>query len=82
MVRNLIPVVLGIAAFGLSLNPQGLLHVTPNSSVTLGRLMTMFSAMIACSGIFITYARRSSAVWISCGGLVLAFSWMFNRVVV
>jgi hypothetical protein len=80
--RSLIPIILGIVAFGLALNPQGLLHVTPNSSVTLSRVMTMLSAAIACSGVFITYSRRSSAVWIACGGLVLAFFWMFNRIVV
>jgi hypothetical protein len=80
--RSLIPIILGFAAFGLSLNPQGLLQVTPNSSVTLSRVMTMFSAVVACSGVFITYSRRSSAVWVACGGLVLALGWMFERVVV
>lgn len=80
--RCLIPIILGIAAFGLSLNPQALLQVSPSSSVTLSRVMTMFSAVIACSGVFITYSRRSSAVWIACGGLLLAFFWMFNRIMV
>lgn len=80
--RNLIPIVLGIAAFALSLNPQGLLHVTPNSSVTLSRVMTLFSAVIACSGVFITYSRRSSGVWVASGGLLLALFWMFNRILV
>jgi len=81
-VRSLTPIVLGIAAFALSLNPQALLHVAPDSSVTLSRVMTMFSALIACSGVFVTYARRSSAIWVACGGLVLALGWMFERVVV
>lgn len=81
-VRTLIPVVLGIAAFALSLDPQGLLHVTPNSSVTLSRVMTLFSAVIACSGVFVTYSRRSSAVLVASGGLLLALFWMFNRIMV
>jgi hypothetical protein len=80
--RNLIPITLGIAAFALSMNPQGLLHVTPNSSVTLSRVMTLFSAVVACSGVFITYSRRSSAVLVASGGLLLALFWMFNRIIV
>jgi hypothetical protein len=79
---RLIPIVLGVAAFLLSFNPQGIFHVTPEGSITLSRIMTMFSSIIACSGAFIVYSRRSSSVWMACGGLVLAFSWMFNRVVV
>ncbi len=80
--RSLVPIVLGIAVFGLELNPEGLLLLTPNSSVTLSRVMTILSAVIACSGVFITYSRRSSAVWVACGGLLLAFFWMFNRIMV
>ncbi|SRR6266481_6056936 len=80
--RNLTPITLGIAAFALSLNPDSLLHMTPNSSVTLSRVMTLFSAVVACSGAFITYSRRSSAVWVAAGGLVLALFWMFNRIMV
>ncbi len=80
--RSLIPIVLGIAVFGLELNPGGPLLLTPSSSVTLSRVMTMLSALIACSGVFITYARRSSAVWVACGGLLLALFWMFNRILV
>ncbi len=80
--RNLFPIILGIAAFTLSLNPQGILNLTPNSSVTLSRVMTVFSAVIACSGVFITYSRRSSGVWVASGGLLLALFWMFNRILV
>ena len=78
--RSLVPLILGIAVFGISLAPQSVFQVTPSSSITLSRVMTMISAIIACSGVFILYSRRSSAVWVACGGLVLAFSWMFNRV--
>ena len=78
--RNLIPIILGIAAFGLCWNPQALFEVTPNSSVILSWVMTMFSAAIACSGVFISYSRRASAVWVASGGLLLTLFWMFNRV--
>lgn len=77
---SLIPIGLGIAVFGLALNPQWLFQVTPSSSVTLSRVMTMISAVIACSGVFVSYSRRASAVWVACGGLLLSFIWMFNRV--
>lgn len=76
--RSLIPIILGIVAFALFLSPQVLLHVTPNSSVVLSRVMTLFSSVIACSGVFITYSRRSSAMWVAFGGLALALFWMFN----
>jgi hypothetical protein len=79
---KLVPILFGVAAFLLSLDPQSLLRLTPASSVTVSRVMTIFSAIIACSGVFMIYSRRSSAVWVACGGLVLAFFWMFNRVVV
>ncbi len=78
--RSLIPIILGIAVFGLSLSPQGIFQVTPSSSVTLSRVMTMVSAVVACSGVFVGFSRRSSAVWVACGGLLLAFFWMFNRI--
>ena len=76
--RNLIPILLGIAAFGLSIHPGRLLPLTPSSSVTLSRFMTLFSATIASSGVFISYSRNSSAVWVALGGLVLTVVWMFN----
>ena len=79
---SLIPIVLGIVVFGFSLNPQWLLPLTPNSSVTLSRVMTMLSAMLACSGVFVTYSRQSTAVWVASGGLFLALFWMFNRILV
>lgn len=79
---NLIPIALGMAAFGLSLDPQRFFHVTATSSITLSRVMTLLSAAIASSGAFVDYSRRSSSVWVASGGLVLAFFWMFNRILV
>ena len=79
---TLIPIVLGFAAFVLWLNPQGILHVTADSSVNLSRVMTIFSAAIASSGSFIAYSRRTSSILTGLGGLILAFGWMFNYVVV
>jgi len=77
-VRNLIPVLLGIVAFGVSIHPGRLLPIDATSSITLSRVMTFVSAAIACSGVFITYSRRSTAVWVASGGLVLMLIWMFN----
>lgn len=78
-VRSLVPVVLGIAAFGLLFGPGWFMSITPETSVTISRVMTMVSAVIASSGAFVTYSRRSSGVWMACGGLLLALVWMFNR---
>src|SRR4051794_30698726 len=72
---RLVPVILGLAAFVLSFNPQGFLHVTASSSVILSQVMTMICAVIASSGSFIAYSRRSSSALIALGGLVLAFGW-------
>ena len=77
---TLVPIVLGVAAFALALNPRWLFQLTPSSSVTLSRVMTMISAVIACSGVFVSYSRRTSAIWVACGGLLLSFIWMFNRI--
>jgi hypothetical protein len=77
---SLIPIVLGVIAFGLWFGPGWLLQITPESSVTLSRIMTMVSAIIACSGVFVSFSRRTSAMWVASGGLVLAFFWMFNRI--
>ena len=74
---KVIPVILGLGAFVLSLDPQVFLHVTPASSVTLSRVMTLFSALIACSGAFVNYSRRASSVFMAIGGMLMAFLWIF-----
>ncbi|PYV35253.1 MAG: hypothetical protein DMG22_02955 [Acidobacteria bacterium] len=50
-------------------------------SVWLSRAMTMVSAVIACSGVFLPYSRRATGVWVACGSLMLALLWMFDVVV-
>ena len=76
------PVVLGIGAFFLFLYGFKAFPMTPAFSLTLSRVMTIFSAAIACSGVFITYSRRTSAILLACGGLLMASFRMFNRIVV
>ena len=78
-VRRLVPVVLGVASFGLLFGPGWFLLVTPEASVTISRVMTMVSVLIASSGSFVNYSRRSSGIWMAFGGLLLALAWMFNR---
>jgi len=82
--RNLIPIILGIAAFGFGVDPQEVLGAawTPTSSATLAHLLAMFSVVIACSGLFMSYSRRASAISVAAGGLVLALFWWFNRILV
>jgi hypothetical protein len=81
-VRSLIPVVLGCSAFGLLFVQGRLISMTPGASLTISRVMTMVSAVIACSGVFMSYSRKASAVWVACGGLLLTFVWMFNRILI
>jgi hypothetical protein len=64
---SLIPITLGFAAFGFSFAAGWLIDITPASSVTISRVKTMASSVIACSGIFVPYSRRTSAVWIAYG---------------
>jgi hypothetical protein len=68
---RMIPLIIGINAF--------VMLWAVGSSDTISRAMTMVSIGVACSGAFIEYSRRSSSVWVACGGLFLASLWMMNR---
>jgi hypothetical protein len=81
-IGRLIPILCGVAAFLAWFDPQGVFHVTPSGTVWVSRIMTIVSAVIACSGVFTTYSRRSTAILVALGGLVLALAWMFNVVLV
>lgn len=79
-IRNLLPPVLGIAAFWILWNPD---EVFPFPRVVeiwflLSRVMAILSSAIACSGVFIPYSQRSTSRWMACGGLVLALMWLFG----
>lgn len=75
---SLVPIILGIAAFGVSWAPE----VIASSWTASGRAMAMVFAVIACSGAFINYSQRVSSVLIALGGLELAFvSIFFSQVV-
>lgn len=80
-VAALIPVAMGIAAFGFSIHPGRILTLTPASSILVSRVMTLISAVISSSGAFVRYSRRSSGIWVSVGGLILTVVWMFNTIV-
>jgi hypothetical protein len=64
---SLVPIILGIAAFGFSFAPGWLIDIVPHSSVTLSRVITTASAVIACSSVFVQYSRRMSAIFVACG---------------
>ena len=81
-VGHLIPILSGIAAFVVWFDPQGFFGVTRSGSITLNRIMTLFCAVIASSGVFTTYSRRSSAILVALAGLILALFWMFNFILV
>src|SRR3954468_149908 len=56
------PICCGLLAVITFVDPQRLFDVTPSGSVVLSRVMTLISALIACSGSFVTYSRRRSAI--------------------
>jgi hypothetical protein len=81
-VRSLTPVVIGLAAFVLVVIPPSRLHDRPSTSVLMSDIMTAVCMLIAGSGLFANYSRRSSAIWMACAGLALAFLWSINQIVV
>jgi ABC-type multidrug transport system permease subunit len=79
--RSSIPIILGIASFFLNFEQDVIYNLTPSLYETFRLVMMIFSAIIACSGVFITYSRPSSAISVACGGLLLTFLWMFTGLV-
>jgi hypothetical protein len=73
---SLVPIILGIGAFGVAWAPERL-HVATFSSPIFGRWMALFSAVLASSSAFVSYSRRTSSVLVAIGGLSMAFIWMF-----
>lgn len=72
----LAPIVFGLVVYGFAWGPFRLLHI-PFASPVGGRMMAMFSALVACSGAFVGYSRRRSSVLIALGGLELMFVYIF-----
>src|SRR5260370_5074951 len=70
---SLAPVALGILVFGLFWAPEFLPHIAKFGI----RWLTFFSAAVASSGAVVPFSRRSSAVLVALGGLMLAFIGIF-----
>jgi hypothetical protein len=79
--RCSIPIILGIASLFLNFEQDVVYNLTPSLYETFRLVMMILSAIIACSGLFITYSRRSSSILVACGGLLVTFMWMFSRIV-
>jgi len=58
------------------------LNLTPHESGTLSKAMVVLSLLVASSGLFVRYESTIAKVAISLGGIILAFFWFFNRIVV
>lgn len=71
------PPLLGIGAFAIACGLNSVLHLAANSFVANGRAMAMSSAIIASSGAFISYSRKSSGILIALGALELVFFFTF-----
>ena len=79
--RNLIPIIAGAAvAIFLIATPTLMDVVGTDEFNTLSNVMTVVSAIIACSGLVVRYSRWSSALWVASGGFILACFWMLNRI--
>ena len=78
--RRLSPPLLGIAALGVILNPASVGVFTPEQSERLSYILALVASVIACSGVFVTYSRRSSGVWMALGGLTLVFISLTARI--
>ena len=79
--RCSIPIILGIASLFLNFEQEPIYQATGSLYGTFRVVMMIFSAIIASSGVFITYTSRISAILVACGGLLLTFLWMFSYIV-
>jgi hypothetical protein len=79
--RNMAPAVLGMAAFVLSLYTDDLLRSYGLSPTRFAHTMTMIFAALSCSGVFISLSRRSSAIWVAVGGLLMTLFWTVSPIV-
>src|SRR6266542_4101324 len=80
LLRRLVPPLLGIAALGPIWNPGAVGVVTPEESEGLSYILVLVASVVACSGVFVTYSRRSSGVWMALGGLTLVFVSLSARI--
>jgi len=76
---SIIPILLGVGSFALLFGPAEWFITTTQTGWMITRAMTLVSAVIASSGVFVSFSRRASARWTACGGLLLTLIWMFNR---
>jgi len=74
---RLLPIVLGTVAYGISWRPELALPAAVSSTFAFDKAATLFFSAIACSGAFISYSRRASAILIAVGSLFIEFLWVF-----
>jgi len=58
------------------------LNLTPQGSGTLSKAMVLLAVLVAFSGLFVRYKSTIAKVLVPLGGVLLAFFWFFNRIVV
>lgn len=77
---RMVPLAVGAVVSVLLLIPVQFYY--PYTSPLLSRAMSTFSLIVAVCGLICRYKSRLAAVLIFIGGLVLAFFWLLNRVLV
>lgn len=76
--RRLVPVLLAfVLVVVFSLQAILILDETSSYMPWITRTMILLAVLIALSGVFIKYSRRTSAVVMAFGGLLLVFYWAF-----
>jgi hypothetical protein len=80
LLRRLVPPLLGVAALGLIWNPAAVGVVTAEESEGLSYILVLVASVVACSGVIVTYSRRSSGIWMALGGLTLVFVSLSARI--
>ena len=80
LVRRLVPPSLGTAALALVWNPGMFGVVTSEGLARLSYILVLLASIVSCSGVFFTFSRRSSGVWMAIGGLTLVFVSLFARI--
>jgi len=77
-----LPLAIGSCVAVLLLVPVRLYVPSISASFLLSRAMTVTSLVIAGCGVLCRFRSRSAAALLVVGATVLAFFWLFNRIIV
>jgi hypothetical protein len=76
-IRNLVPVILGLAIVAISCGAAKLFPDPSSSYSGLAHWIAFSSTLVGSSGALVSYSKRFSSVLMALAGLTLAFLWIF-----